>query len=163
MIDNGQPSVNKPNKKPATKTNRNEVSANWNSLATTSRTAKKSPSKKTAALNKNSIIALDCEMVGIGVNGRDHMLARVSIVNETGDIILDKYVKPTTLVIDYRTKFSGITPLDLINAHDFVEVQAEVTRIKNNRILVGHALHNDLKALKLDHPKRYVMINGISI
>lgn len=154
MIDNNQPSANKPNKKPTTKTNRNEVSANWNSLATSSRSAKKSPSKKTAALNKNSIIALDCEMVGIGINGRDHMLARVSIVNETGDIILDKYVKPTTLVVDYRTKYSGITPMDLINAHEFAEVQADVARIKYNRILVGHALHNDMKTLKLDHPKR---------
>lgn len=89
------------------------------------------------------------------MNGRDHMLARVSIVNENGDVILDKYVKPTQPVIDYRTQFSGISPIHLINAHDFKEVQADVQRIKFNRILVGHALHNDLKALKLEHPKRY--------
>lgn len=105
-------------------------------------------------LTKNSVIALDCEMVGIGANGRDHMLARVSIVNENGDILIDKYVKPTQEIVDYRTQFSGITPMDLINAHDFKSVQADVSRIKNGRILVGHALHNDLRALKLEHPKR---------
>lgn len=105
-------------------------------------------------MNKNTVIALDCEMVGIGINGRDHMLARVSIVNEKGDVLLDKYVKPTQTVIDYRTQYSGITPMDLINAHDFREVQTDVARIKNGRIVVGHALHNDLKALKLEHPKR---------
>lgn len=99
---------------------------------------------------------MDCEMVGIGPNGRDHMLARVSIVNEKGDIILDKYVKPTEPVIDFRTRYSGITPRHLENAHSFAEVQAEVQRIKLNRILVGHALHNDLRVLKMEHPKRYV-------
>lgn len=93
-------------------------------------------------------------MVGIGPNGRDHMLARVSIVNESGEIILDKYVKPTQQVVDYRTKFSGITPIHLENAHTFAEVQAEVIKIKCNRIVVGHALHNDFKVLKVEHPKR---------
>lgn len=105
-------------------------------------------------LSKHGAIALDCEMVGIGPNGRDHMLARVSIVNEKGDIILDKYVKPTQSVVDYRTKYSGITPTHLEHAHSFAEVQAEVMRIKLNRILVGHALHNDFRVLKIEHPKR---------
>lgn len=96
-------------------------------------------------------------MVGIGQGGRDHMLARVSIVNEKGDIIMDKYVKPTQPVVDYRTKFSGITPEHLENAHSFAEVQAEVIRIKTNRLVVGHALHNDFKVLKIEHPKRYYL------
>lgn len=105
-------------------------------------------------LSKSSAIALDCEMVGIGPNGKDNMLARVSIVNEKGDIIMDKYVMPTQPVVDYRTKFSGITPAHLETAFNFADVQAEVSRIKFNRILVGHALHNDLKVLKMEHPKR---------
>lgn len=105
-------------------------------------------------LSKSSAIALDCEMVGIGPNGRDHMLARVSIVNEKGEVIMDKYVKPTQPVIDYRTRFSGITPEHLENAYHFADVQAEVGRIKFNRILVGHALHNDLRVLRMEHPKR---------
>lgn len=93
-------------------------------------------------------------MVGIGENGKEHMLARVSIVNERGDIILDKYVEPTQPVVDYRTKYSGITPKHLENAHPFADVQKEVASIKFDRILVGHALHNDFKVLKLEHPKR---------
>lgn len=93
-------------------------------------------------------------MVGIEPNGRGNMLARVSIVNEKGEIIMDKYVRPTQPVIDFRTKFSGITPDLLENAHNFADVQAEVSRIKFNRILVGHAIHNDLRVLKMEHPKR---------
>lgn len=87
-------------------------------------------------------------------HGKDHMLARVSIVNDKGDVILDKYVKPTQPVVDYRTKYSGITPALMENAHPFADVQAEVAKIKFNRILVGHALHNDFKVLKLEHPKK---------
>lgn len=41
---------------------------------------------------------MDCEMVGIGFQGKDHMLARISIVNQQGDIIMDKYVKPSESV-----------------------------------------------------------------
>lgn len=44
--------TNKPSKKITSKTNRNEVSANWNSLASTIRSQKpKSPSKKIGKLN----------------------------------------------------------------------------------------------------------------
>lgn len=39
-------------------------------------------------------------MVGIGFQGKDHMLARISIVNQQGDIIMDKYVKPSESVSD---------------------------------------------------------------
>lgn len=60
-------------------------------------------SKKQA--NKlTKFIAMDCEMVGIGYEGGDHMLARVSLVNKFGDCIYDKFVKPREEVVDYRTK-----------------------------------------------------------
>ncbi|CAG8525094.1 5404_t:CDS:2, partial [Acaulospora colombiana] len=60
-------------------------------------------------------IAVDCEMVGVGKNGKTSMLARVSIVNYRGETLLDKFVKPTEEVIDYRTPCSGITPSLLEN------------------------------------------------
>ena len=53
---------------------------------------------------------MDCEMVGVGINGEEHMLARVSIVNTHGHVIYDKYVAPQEKVIDYRTAVSGIRP-----------------------------------------------------
>lgn len=39
-------------------------------------------------------IALDCEMVGIGNKGKKNMLARVSIVNQMGEVLMDKFCKP---------------------------------------------------------------------
>ncbi|XP_054155095.1 RNA exonuclease 4-like [Oppia nitens] len=99
------------------------------------------------------IVAIDCEMVGTGTDGTYSMLARVSIVNLFGHCIYDKYVKPVEEITDYRTAFSGIRPSDLVNAEDFKTVQKQVFDILNNRIVVGHAIHNDFKALLLSHPK----------
>ncbi|XP_052393377.1 RNA exonuclease 4 [Carassius gibelio] len=101
-------------------------------------------------------VAMDCEMVGVGCDGEDSILARVSIVNHFGKCIYDKYVKPTEKVTDYRTDVSGIRPADIKNGEDIKTVQKEVAQILEGRILVGHAIHNDLKILLLDHPKKMI-------
>lgn len=62
-------------------------------------------------------------MVGVGEDGRDSILARVSIVNVMGDCIYDKYVKPREPVTDYRTFVSGIREEDLVDGEDFEVVQ----------------------------------------
>lgn len=120
-------------------------------------------------------------MVGVGHNGEDSILARVSLVNQFGKCIYDKFVKPTERVTDYRTAVSGIRPADvkdgqfavcaglqlllfdwLAKCADFFffwitvcitagedvrTVQKEVADILKGRIVVGHAIHNDLKVL----------------
>ena len=48
-------------------------------------------------------------MVGIGEMGLENMVARVSIVNQLGQCLYDKYVQPREPIIDYRTSVSGIT------------------------------------------------------
>lgn len=101
-------------------------------------------------------VAMDCEMVGVGYKGEDSILARVSLVNHFGKCIYDKYVKPTEKVTDYRTAVSGIRPDDIKNGEDIKTVQKEVAQILKGRILVGHAIHNDLKILLLDHPKKMI-------
>lgn len=99
------------------------------------------------------VVGIDCEMVGIGEKGLDNMLARVSLVNNFGDCIYDKYVKPREKVTDYRTAVSGIRQEDIQNAEEFEVVQKEVADILKRRILVGHAVKNDLDVLFLTHPK----------
>ncbi|XP_049864773.1 uncharacterized protein LOC126365994 [Schistocerca gregaria] len=110
----------------------------------------------TAPHNSNRLtkeIALDCEMVG--TDDKTDMVARVSLVNKFGDCVYDKYVAPTEKVHDYRTWVSGIRPENLKNAEDFKQVQKEVAELLRGRLLVGHALRNDLKVLYLSHPRRY--------
>lgn len=58
---------------------------------------------------------MDCEFVGVGKGGLEHMLARVSIVNIDGDVLYDKYVAARERVVDYRTDVSGIRPFHLRN------------------------------------------------
>ncbi|KAF6204565.1 hypothetical protein GE061_018725 [Apolygus lucorum] len=99
------------------------------------------------------VVGMDCEMVGIGEDGRDSILARVSIVNGLGECIYDKYVKPRETVTDYRTYVSGIREEDVANGEEFEVVQKEVADILRRRILVGHALKNDLEVLFLSHPR----------
>ncbi|XP_064027490.1 RNA exonuclease 4 [Pogoniulus pusillus] len=101
-------------------------------------------------------VAMDCEMVGVGPKGEDSIVARVSIVNQFGKCIYDKYVKPTEEVTDYRTAVSGIRPQNIKSGEDFKTVQKEVANILNGRILVGHSLRNDLKVLFLDHPQKKI-------
>nr|XP_020461982.1 RNA exonuclease 4 [Monopterus albus] len=101
-------------------------------------------------------VAIDCEMVGVGPDGEDSILARVSLVNQFGKCIYDKFVKPTEKVTDYRTAVSGIRPEDIKDGEDVQTVRREVAEILQGRIAVGHAIHNDLKILLLDHPKKKI-------
>ncbi|KAM3859890.1 RNA exonuclease 4 [Diretmus argenteus] len=101
-------------------------------------------------------VAMDCEMVGVGPDGEDSIVARVSLVNQFGKCIYDKYVKPTETVTDYRTAVSGIRPDDIRYGEDVHTVQREVAEILRGRIVVGHAIHNDFKILLLDHPKKKI-------
>ncbi|CAO3625098.1 unnamed protein product [Cunninghamella blakesleeana] len=98
-------------------------------------------------------VAIDCEMVGVGPEGIESALARVSLVNYHGAVLLDLFVKPQEKVTDYRTAVSGITRSSLKNASTFKEAQKKVAEIIKDRILIGHAVENDLQALMLDHPK----------
>ncbi|KAL1941387.1 hypothetical protein VTO73DRAFT_7204 [Trametes versicolor] len=98
-------------------------------------------------------VAVDCEMVGVGLDGSESALARVSLVNFHGVVLMDEFVRPRERVVDYRTQFSGIRPADMVNAKPFEEVQKTVADLLKDRILVGHAVHNDLKALLLSHPR----------
>ncbi|XP_077407729.1 RNA exonuclease 4 [Vanacampus margaritifer] len=101
-------------------------------------------------------VAIDCEMVGVGPGGEDSILARVSLVNHFGKCVYDKYVKPSEPVTDYRTAVSGIRPQDIENGEAVATVQKEVAAILHGRIVIGHAIHNDLKILLLDHPKKKI-------
>lgn len=97
-------------------------------------------------------LGIDCEMVGTGVDGSNSVLARVSVVNYHGNTVLDEYVKPKEKVTDYRSWVSGVYPHHLKDASDFESVQKKIASLLKDRILVGHALKNDLKVLLLNHP-----------
>ncbi|KAJ7149073.1 ribonuclease H-like domain-containing protein [Mycena crocata] len=92
-------------------------------------------------------------MVGVGPEGAESSLARVSLVNYYGAVQLDAFVRQRERVVDYRTEFSGVRETDMIHARPFDEIQKQVAALLKDRVLVGHAVFNDLKVLLLSHPR----------
>jgi len=111
------------------------------------------PLAKSDNFSKTPLLGVDCEMVGVGVDGVESELARVCIINQHGNVLLDELAKPERRITDYRTQHSGIRASDLKNAAPVPEVQRRVANLVRGHILVGHGLDNDLAVLGLmGHP-----------
>jgi len=190
-------SVNSYTKMPTRRSKKNRKqyhNNNYNDTSSGSRKngGKKSSPRRKANFNKHQAnqeqqrdryVAMDCEMVGIGLGGRQSIVARVTIINWDYKVLLDTFVKPTSEVTDYRTFVSGIAPENLVeekqqqaeeeegNSSDspssscnssssnsnvsLVDIEScrqKVLNILKDKVLVGHALKNDLHALDITHP-----------
>ncbi|XRB03517.1 REX1, RNA exonuclease 1 [Pycnococcus provasolii] len=115
------------------------------------------------------LFALDCEMVCTEAQGLE--LARVTLLDADGRAVLDRFVKPANHVVDYVTRYSGVSPDDLSGDPDdgtgkvtpmaiphgqppltFARARTLVLSIlADDDVLVGHSLDNDLHALRLVH------------
>jgi RNA exonuclease 4 len=104
--------------------------------------------------DSSNCFAMDCEMVGVGTMGQLSVLARVSIVDWHGTVVLDTFVKVHERVVDYRTHVSGIREEDLVGdqALEYGVVRKLIQKVLKGKILVGHGLMNDLKVVHLKHP-----------
>mmetsp|Transcript_48856 Transcript_48856/g.110878 ORF Transcript_48856/g.110878 Transcript_48856/m.110878 type:complete len:282 (-) Transcript_48856:19-864(-) len=124
------------------------------------------PHKALAAMERTSLrasekeqyIGLDCEMVGTGEDGQQSVLARACLVDFDGNIVYDAFVKVDQRVTDFRTQYSGVRPSDLKSgkATTFKECVSKVAALVKGKVLVGHALQNDLKVLMLTHPRHAI-------
>ncbi|KAI1896182.1 hypothetical protein AGOR_G00092170 [Albula goreensis] len=101
--------------------------------------------------DSSPLYGLDCEMC---VTERGSELTRVSLVDSEGCCLLDELVKPERRILDYRTRFSGITKALLKPVKTRLQdVQVKLKEaLPRNAVLVGHSLNNDLQALNVIHP-----------
>ncbi|XP_063003242.1 RNA exonuclease 1 homolog isoform X2 [Elgaria multicarinata webbii] len=96
------------------------------------------------------IYALDCEMC---YTKQGLELTRITVINSDLKVVYDTFVKPDHKVVDYNTRFSGVTEADLEDVSVTIrDVQAVLLcMFSADTILIGHSLESDLFALKLIH------------
>lgn len=94
--------------------------------------------------------ALDCEMVNTTVGNE---IVRVIVINHEGEKVYESQVKPFNPILDYKSKYSGITEESLrYCSKRLIDVQLDLLKIfDEDSILIGHSLECDLKALKIVH------------
>ncbi|KAL8281979.1 hypothetical protein RB601_000183 [Gaeumannomyces tritici] len=100
------------------------------------------------------IFAIDCEMCRTGPTNNDLSLTRITVLAWDGEVVMDELVKPDLPILDYLTRFSGITEemLEPVTT-TLADIQKRMLELLHPRaILVGHSLDSDLKALQLAHP-----------
>jgi RNA exonuclease 1 len=105
------------------------------------------------------VIAIDCEMCETTcpltgkIDGK--ALCRLSVINASNpeDILIDTLVKPDWPISDYRTRIHGIEPSHL-DSVQFTLKHAQTFMMalcSEETVIIGHAVHNDLAALKMEH------------
>ncbi|KAK7001317.1 ribonuclease H [Favolaschia claudopus] len=120
---------------------------------------------------KRPVYCVDCEMC-LTEDGKE--LTRICLIDyHSGIVVYDQLVKPSKPILDYLTRWSGITAEQLRTVTTtLAQVQAHILRLLSppapnpfsttngsiaapylTPILVGHSLESDLKALKLCHSK----------
>lgn len=110
--------------------------------------------KKNYSENDVKIYALDCEMsyTGLGME-----VTKVTVISYKGVPVYESIVHPRSEVGDYNTRFSGVSEKDFApgsEARTLETVQNDLLDlIDADDILIGHALENDLRSLRIVHKR----------
>ena len=125
-----------------------------------------------------SLVALDAEFVllrrelaelhsdgsKVLLSPKKLSLARVSVVRDNEDVLIDDRIESKHEIVDYLTTYSGVEPSDLDAHHSKFALVAQQTATRRLWILlnlgtkfIGHALINDFRAINLYVPPAQVL------
>ncbi|KAJ3827406.1 hypothetical protein EV361DRAFT_110577 [Lentinula raphanica] len=79
------------------------------------------------------------------------MVARVSVVDYRGSVLMDTFVRPTHYVQSFRFSETNIQLSDITNAPPFDEIRNRVASLIKSKIIVGHSLWLFLSIMGLSH------------
>ncbi|KFV15716.1 Putative RNA exonuclease NEF-sp, partial [Pterocles gutturalis] len=101
--------------------------------------------------DSSPLFGLDCEMC---LTAKGNEVTRVSLVDAQGQCLLNELVKPESTVVNYRTRFSGVTKKMLLPVKTRLpDIQTRIKKmLPHDAVLVGHSLNSDLQALEMIHP-----------
>ncbi len=97
------------------------------------------------------VFAMDAEMA-FTAYGLE--LIRLTVVGLDGRLVYEAYVRPEHHIVDYNTRYSGLSAreLDRLANKTLKQVQNDLMGFLSARsILIGHGLENDLRVLRLVH------------
>ena len=111
-----------------------------------------------SSIPKRRAVALDCEMAGLS-NGMDEVIVLSAVDYLTGEILINTLVRPRERIMDWRTRWSGVTSGHMKHAisrgtalNGWQEARDEMWNfIDEDTVLVGHALKGDLEVLRMIH------------
>lgn len=115
-------------------------------------------SKYSPVDDDSPMFAVDCEMC---MTEQGSELTKISIVDEELRVVYNELVKPPRPILNYLTRYSGITKAMMENVTTTIEnVQSFIRKnLPRDAILCGHSLNSDLSAIQIFHP--YVVDTSI--
>ncbi|TRY70658.1 hypothetical protein TCAL_02867 [Tigriopus californicus] len=100
---------------------------------------------------ESPMYSLDCEMC---LTREGNELTRICVVDSDCKVVYHSLVKPQNEIVNYLTKYSGITKQMLVGVEKrLADVQNDLRDLlPANAIWVGQSLNSDLHAMKMMHP-----------